>query len=98
MGAGARRRTSPMRGRVVEGDACSNHHFRAAKHRALDTPLWHFKLIITLEVARWSWSDERVWTDGGAAADRPSTMMRASGRRRRCLFQPPLQSRQTSRT
>ena len=35
---------------------------------------------------------------GGAAADRYSTMMCASGRMRRCWFQPPLQSRQALRT
>ena len=43
------------------GVACSNHHFRAAKHRALDTLLWHFKIRIALEVARWSWSGVRIF-------------------------------------
>ena len=46
-----------------------------------------------LEVA-WSVMERCVGGGGGAAADRHSTMMRASCRERRCLFQPPLPSRQ----
>ena len=38
--------------KVVGGDACSNHHYRAAKHRVLDTLLEHSKLRITCKIAR----------------------------------------------
>jgi hypothetical protein len=52
-GAAADRHSSMMRASlVVGGDACSNHHFRAAKHRVLDTLLEHSKLRITCKIAR----------------------------------------------
>ena len=61
----------------VGGDACSNHHFRAAKHRVLDTLLEHPELKIKFKVA-WRVVErcEGLGGDGGAAADRHSTMMR----------------------
>ena len=45
-GAAADRCTLMRPHRVVESDAGSNHHFRAANHRVLDTFLGWFKLII----------------------------------------------------
>ena len=56
----------------AEGDAGSNHHFRTAKHRVLDTLLGQTKLRITLE--RWcgvtvsmeASHGEAVRRDGGA--------------------------------
>jgi hypothetical protein len=63
----------------VGGDACSKHHFRAAKHRVLDTLSEHPELKIKFKVA-WRVVErcEGLGGDGGAAADRHSTMMQAS--------------------
>ena len=71
-----------MRASEVAGDdAGSNHHFRAAKHRVLDMLWGQYKIRITLggRVGRHrvEWWLEGAF-NGGAAADRHSTMMRAS--------------------
>ena len=51
--SGARQRTATAPccacTQVVGGDACSNHHYRAAKHHVLGTPLGQSKLRIALE-------------------------------------------------
>ena len=70
-----------IRGR---GNADANHHFRAAKHRVLGTLLGQYKLGIAfgniIKVARTDHGVAHGWYGGygGAAADRHSTMMRAS--------------------
>ena len=75
--AGGRTGSTTMRVSVVGSVAGSNHHFRAANHRVLDTLLGRSKLRSTLEVVRrdvkrvWTW---RISLYGGAAADRQQSL------------------------
>ena len=73
-GAAADRHATLMRAsQVVGGDACSNHHLRAAKHPVLDTLLWEYKLIITLGGRGESVMERCEGSEGAGARQRTGT-------------------------